>query len=120
MKTLMYTVISLSLDTKLYGNDVALLMDKIREQIKTISFERISLDGYSPDDFKDLQLKEKVYFDCLVNYGLVNDDDVRKFLATCLGKEYLRRYKIDINFFGKRGLGLARTTNGAALHRRRF
>lgn len=94
-------------------NNPGVFMDKIREQLKNLSFETISLGGYSPDNFVDLQSKEKAYFDCLVNYGLVNDNDVRNFLETCLGEKYLRRYERDIALFNERGLDLSQTSKGA-------
>lgn len=108
-----YETIAASLNTKVYGDKVGELMDKIREQLKNLSFERISLGIYSPDNFPDLQSKEQAYFECLVNYGLVNDNDVRKFLETCLGEKYLKRYERDIALFSERGLDLAQTSKGA-------
>ena len=95
-----------------YKENSGIVMDKIREIIKTISFEGISSDAYRPDDFPDLQSKEKAYFECLLNYELVNKDDVRKFILTCLGEEYLRRLERDIALFEEIGLDLSKTSKG--------
>ena len=107
-----YGIITRALIPSNKGNE-GNIMDKIRESIKNLSFETISLGGYSSDNFVDLQSKEKAYFECLVNYGLVNDNDVRKFLETCLGEKYLRRYVRDIALFSERGLDLSQTSKGA-------
>ena len=96
-----------------YKENSGIVMDEIREIIKTISFEGISSDAYRPDDFPDLQSKEKAYFECLVNYRLVNEEHVKEFLKTCLGEEYLRRYERDITIFNERGLDLSKTSKDA-------
>lgn len=79
------------------------LIKIIQEKIQYIDYEKMSSGEYKPNDFQTPIEKEKAYIDCILNYGLLNEEDVKEFVTFCLGKDYYERYERDTRAFNELG-----------------